>query len=208
MLQESSKNYLKLPPKYNAICVDPGFGHAGISVFSCEHNKVLEPIYADVLVTEVQDEALYKSSSNFIRAMQLYDELDFIFTECNPTVLCMESISHTRNAVSNAQVSAFLGVLSTFAFDNNMLVLEASPQHLKKLVCGKHNASKEEIKEAIEKRFGEKLSDLLKENKAKQKVHAFDSASSVYLIEDPTCQIYRLDKLTGGVHARPREKAR
>lgn len=208
MSQENSKNFLKLPPKYNAICIDPGFGHIGVSVFSCEHSKIIEPIYADVIVTEKEDAEIYKSSSNFIRGMRLYDELDFVFSETNPTVLCMESMSYTRNAVSNAQISSFLGVLSTFAFDNNMLVLEASPQHLKKLVCGSSSASKEEIKEAIEKRFGTKLAELLKENKAKQKVHAFDSASAVYLIEDSTCQAFRFDKHTGGVYVRPREAKR
>lgn len=187
-----------------ALCIDPGFENIGAAIveFSgklgdCTNIRVLSVHLLGVTSTYYPD--LYKSSDNFIRTSKIYEQLsDLMRLHKDVSVLCMESMSYSRNASANAKISMALGALSVIASQRNLSVLEAPPQKLKEIIYGKKKLSKKESKELVETnlkiRFGDNLLKLLEGSgiiKSKWN-HIYDALSSCYLLEYPDSQKYKL----------------
>lgn len=67
-----------------------------------------------------------------------------------------EAMSYPPGATSAAKISICWGAIATVAELHALPVRQASPQAIKRALCGVPSASKDEVREALEKRFGKR----------------------------------------------------
>jgi crossover junction endodeoxyribonuclease RuvC len=107
--------------------------------------------------------------------------------------ICAESMSFPRNASSSAKIGMCWGVLGAFSDYFDVPIIQASPQEIKKAVCGIRNASKEDIQNALNVRYQKdsivsKAKTIAKTNRE----HPYDAlASIVACLESETIQMAR-----------------
>jgi len=68
--------------------------------------------------------------------------------------ICSEAPSLPRNASTSFKLGICYGVLSCLAEIRNIPVVMVSPQELKKRLCGKGTATKDDVAAAVDQRFG------------------------------------------------------
>ena len=201
-------------PRY-VLCIDPGFKNLGVAVVKVTGEEepfysggfkgdTFEVVYVNVLGDEFSNEALYKSSNNFINTCITYNKLAKCVDNFYSDTLCMESLSYSRNAASNAKISMTLGALSTFLLfgrTGDIEVVEAPPQTLKTLCCGSPSAEKEEVVAAVKSRFGPQLDKLLADSKIikSKHQHIYDALSAFWLFDYKDAQRYTINKVTNEV---------
>lgn len=123
------------------------------------------------------------SNDNHRRICEIFKVLFPLAQEV--VMFAAESQSWPRNASSSAKVGMAWGVISSLSELLGVPLLQMSPQALKKSVCGKKTASKEEIAAALIERYGIVIDDvLLKDVPQGQKEHAFDALGSVRAVLD------------------------
>lgn len=74
----------------------------------------------------------------------------------SPVAICIESTAMPFGKVRTSVVSALgrvRGLVDAFAEEYDCAVVEESPQALKKMLCGKRDASKDDVRRALEQRF-------------------------------------------------------
>ena len=98
-----------------------------------------------------------------------------------PTVraVCAESMSFPRNASAAAKMAITWGVLIDRLFETNMPLVQSTPQEIKDALCGVKSASKEEVRDAVVKRYGQGLHAMLKGYAGGDHNHAFDALAAV-----------------------------
>jgi Holliday junction resolvasome RuvABC endonuclease subunit len=134
--------------------IDPGFASMGIAVVKVgpDTERILE---LAVLRTEKSARKLEvrASDDNVRRAMQLTKGLCRLIDKHNPIAIAIESQSWSRDAGASSKVGMAWGVVAAVASWYSLAVVQASPQAIKKHLCGRKNASKEDVIMEIEERF-------------------------------------------------------
>jgi Holliday junction resolvasome RuvABC endonuclease subunit len=158
--------------------IDPGFASVGVAVVE------LEPSLEKVLhlaVIRTEKSALKRevraSDDNLRRARLIYEGLIAMCELHSVRVLCIESMSFPRNAGAASKVAMTWGVIAAIATHLRIPVVQASPQEVKKCVCGSKNASKEEVEAALRKAYS--IEDLAEGVLFSQKEHVFDALAVV-----------------------------
>ena len=164
------------------IGADLGFASIGISVCHIKDDVVI-PILMQVIRTK-KSEIGSVSEDNMRRARLIYKELKTVLDKYknNERIMFVEAQSASRDASAAAKTAMAWGVLAALAEDNKFEVIQTSPQKIKKVLCGKNSASKEEVEEALRKIFPNIDFDaLLKLNKIPKGLyeHAFDSLGAM-----------------------------
>lgn len=133
--------------------VDPGFSSIGLSL------TVMDPasgrlLAADttVITTEKSHRKLEvrASEDNVRRAREIARALEGVIEAFHPTALCCETQSWPRNAGAATKVAIAWGVIVALADRYRLPILQASPQDVKKAVCQRKDASKEDVIAAVE----------------------------------------------------------
>jgi crossover junction endodeoxyribonuclease RuvC len=134
--------------------IDPGFASIGYSVVDVLEDR-LAVISMGVIRTEKSSKktGIRASDDNLNRAKEISRELATLIDHHHITVICAETMSYPRNASAAAKMAMCWGVLATLADRYNLPITQASPQEIKKAVCGKKDASKEEVQEAVRTMF-------------------------------------------------------
>ena len=91
-------------------------------------------------------------------------------------------MSSVTNVVTTAAAKMAMcwGTLATLSVLRNLPIIQASPQEIKKTLCGKNNASKDDVEEAVKKRYGGTDIDLMLKAVAPScREHAYDSIAAV-----------------------------
>ena len=161
------------------IGIDGGLATTGVAVVQLYGGA---PIVRrlDVFETEKSDKKLNVrgSEDTVSRARVLLENLEGVYEECGGDVLCMETLSLPRNAGSSAKIGVALGVVVAFAQRHGMPIVQASPVLVKKAVCDKGTASKEEVIAAVRRLHPEadsRLDEFVKTNRE----HAADAVAVV-----------------------------
>jgi Holliday junction resolvasome RuvABC endonuclease subunit len=89
------------------------------------------------------------SEDNLVRAKEISAELATLIDRHHISIICAETMSYPRNAAAAAKMAMCWGVIATLADRYNLPVTQASPQEIKKALCGKKDASKEDVQSAI-----------------------------------------------------------
>jgi crossover junction endodeoxyribonuclease RuvC len=163
-------------PIIQVLGIDPGFASVGIAVVR------LHPVRETVMQLGVLHTAksgvkqnVLAADDNLRRARELFDALNLHMAWV--TVICAESMSFPRNSQAAAKVAMAWGVIASLAQWKGLPIVQASPQTIKKAVCGVKSASKEDVQQALRMRYGEMpgVAELAKG----ELEHAFDALAAV-----------------------------
>lgn len=134
--------------------VDPGFAALGLAAVDITPG-VERIIEASVIRTEKSHRKLdvRASDDNVRRATELSAGMCVFCSRFRPIALACEAQSWPRNAGSSAKVGIAWGVVAAVGYRFGIPIVQVSPQQLKHAVVGKKTASKDEVIEAIERRF-------------------------------------------------------
>lgn len=141
------------------IGIDGGLASTGICAMQLGDPFPNEQRYADVVLdmetfeTEKSNKKLNvrASEDTVARARVLYDNLNR-FLDCWPgqvRAICMETLSLPRNAGASAKIGVALGVIVATAEQRRLAIVQAAPMIVKRAVCHKGTASKEEVIAAV-----------------------------------------------------------
>ncbi len=164
------------------IGIDAGFASIGYAILDLDSLSPNSETVVDlgVIRTELSDKKrkVLATEDNFRRAREIFQELELLYQQTQPRVLCVESMSWPRNAASSAKVGIGWGCIVSFAHVHGLAVTQASPQEIKKRVCGKKDASKEEIQAQLIKRYPS-IEGLLAKTISTQREHACDALAAI-----------------------------
>lgn len=137
--------------------IDPGFAALGCAVMevTAGSERVLQ---VEVVRTEKSNRKAHvrAAEDQHRRACILAGVLHRLVAEYRVVAFAVEAPSFGRGG--NGSGAAFKtgiswGVISTLALLLDLPVVQASPQDVKKALCGRKNASKEDVEGAIERRY-------------------------------------------------------
>jgi Holliday junction resolvasome RuvABC endonuclease subunit len=156
----------------NLLCLDPGFQHLGWSIIRVGRRGRWHVATGGIISTKKSSKKMnyLEASDDARRVGEIRDELAAIVTEWNPLCICSEGVSYVRNAKVNFKIGMVWGLVHAFAIP----VFTASPQEIKEACCGKRNASKNDVAEAMTER---KLIPPLPERKTLHE-HVWDSVAA------------------------------
>lgn len=157
------------------IGLDPGFAAIGYAVCVCdrttEGQRRFRVLRMGLIRTEKSDKKreIRAADDNVRRAREITVAMDRLFRTGAtqegvalpiPPVraVCAEAMSFPRNASNAAKIAMCWGVISALIHTRELSIVQASPQEVKQALCSRKDASKAEIREAVESRFGADLS--------------------------------------------------
>lgn len=91
----------------------------------------------------------------------IYEQLQAIIQEYNPTSLAIESLLFQKNIKTALSVSEARGVIKLVAAQNNLTIFEFAPNTIKLAVAGIGNASKSEVSRMVGLLLGVKVAGKL-----------------------------------------------
>lgn len=135
--------------------IDPGFATIGVARVDVDPHAGDTLMELEVLRTKPSPKKrkVLAMDDNLRRVNEMVDRLKRHVVWAD--VLCMESFSPPRHASSAAKIAFMWGSIVTLCRVADVPVLQCSPQHLKKTLTGVRSASKDQVKQAVEKVFGE-----------------------------------------------------
>jgi Holliday junction resolvasome RuvABC endonuclease subunit len=193
--------------RVNILGIDPGFASVGYAVVSFEpdHNYVgvmrsggtQVPVMGTIR-TEKSDKkrSVKASDDNLRRGREIHSALSFLMgpkPDTHPAIpfkfggeplniqaVCVESMSFPRSASTAQKIGITWGIISAVSGWFDVPIVQASPQEIKKQVCGAKNASKENVQETLAGRFD---IDLVLFPKTLRE-HPFDALGAVIACQD------------------------
>ena len=134
--------------------LDGGFACMGYGVIELSQasEKILD---LGVIQTEKSDKkrAVRASDDNLRRARELAEHLELLMARYDIRAVACESMSFPRSASVAQKLGIAWGVVATVVHLRRLPVVQASPQEVKKKLCGKRDASKEDVQHALALRF-------------------------------------------------------
>lgn len=163
-------------PIINVLGIDPGFASVGYAVV-CLHPVRETVMKIGVIHTEKSGvkQNVLAADDNLRRAREVFTALNL--QTAWVTALCAESMSFPRNSQAAAKVAMTWGVIAALAEWKGFPIVQASPQAIKKVLCGAKNASKEDVQQALQMRYG-KVPGMEELSKGDME-HAFDALAAV-----------------------------
>jgi len=144
--------------KAQLLLLDPAFRHFGWAVLRFEP-KGEQIVAGGVFNTTKIDKKrkVLQSDDNHRCAMELAKGIETLINTFEPTLICAESQQGSKNAHAMQLQGMAWGVLSAVAALRQIPVLQATPQSVKKALCGRLDASKEAIQAAVLARYPDVL---------------------------------------------------
>lgn len=173
--------------------LDPGFRYMGWSITVLPKTGKPEDVRLrglGVIRTKKTDKkrGVLVMDDNFRCAREIASELNMLIEQWRPRLVCFEAASPPQNARTGHQLGLAYGVLAAIvelvASERGLPVVSPSPQQIKKVLCGKRSASKEELTEACWSRLtkiDEGVIDWFEDQvPASQRNHAWDSVGALF----------------------------
>lgn len=134
--------------------IDPGFASVGCAILKLTPQGEV-PILMEVIRTEksAAKRNVRASDDNLERAKEIVTHLRRLVTTFDVRIICAETMSFPRNASAAAKMAICWGLLAAVASEHGIPVVQASPQEIKKAVCGRKDASKEDVQTALQARY-------------------------------------------------------
>jgi len=146
--------------------LDPGFSALGYALVNLYTKKLVS---LGVVRTKKSDKKrrVLASDDNLRRSREIHRELMNLLGEhdddrlmgcghydgTNCVAVCAEAMSFPRNSSAAAKVAMSWGIIASVADRFGLPVVQASPQEIKKKLCGRKDASKEDIEAAVKKLY-------------------------------------------------------
>lgn len=161
--------------------VDPGLANFGWSIVRFE-GPTETLVDMGVIRTEKSDKkkTVLASDDNFDRTREIAKEMLELCEKWHVAAICAESMSYPRSSSAAAKMAMTWGILATISQLKTIPFTQASPQAIKKFLCGKKDASKEEVEAVVLKRWPNAAQILDAKKIARTyREHAYDSAATI-----------------------------
>lgn len=130
---------------------DPGFSSFGFAVVNLS-TGLASPRVTEFGVLRTQKDTskakILTVEDNTRRVREIIGQLHDLFAG-NVLAVCAEAMSHPRSASVAAKVALVWGALIAMADRYGVPILQASPQHVKRALCGRKDASKEDVQRKL-----------------------------------------------------------
>jgi crossover junction endodeoxyribonuclease RuvC len=123
------------------IAIDPGYDRCGVAILTEEDGKPVI-IYSVCLTSD-------KNSHQHERLAFIYQQLENLVTKYKPEYLCIETLFFSVNKKTAFKVAEARGAILALAGNNNLSVIELSPQAIKIAMTGSGNATKEQVQKMV-----------------------------------------------------------
>lgn len=159
--------------------IDPGLAHLGWAVVHLEPDGERLGALGVVKTVKRSGQGVLVTDDLHRRGMELARALVGILDQHQPVAVCAESISYPRNASASASIGRAWGILDSELERRGLPLISASPQAIKKAATGRLSASKEEVADALDARFGGRLAPLLAAMPKAAREHPADAVGAV-----------------------------
>jgi len=159
---------------------DPGFASFGLSVVQLSPTSEMV-MHTDVIRTKKSPKKLNVKAAddNFRRSQAISAVLHETVKKWQPVAITAEAMSFPRNASAAAKVAMTWGILSDLCYIYQLPMVQATPQEIKKTLCGNKSATKADIQKVLEHRYPNQFLRFTQTLPAGQWEHGFDAAGSV-----------------------------
>jgi Holliday junction resolvasome RuvABC endonuclease subunit len=180
----------------NLLLCDPAFrnfGWAVLRVHPIDKGELV--ITAGCIRTEKAErkQKLLAADDNHRCVGEIINTLRDVHAEHTPFLICAESQQGSKNSHAMQLQGMAWGALSAFSYLVRTPILQVSPQTVKKTVCGRRDASKEEIRDKVLERWPGSTSDAIRRIKpASLHEHIYDAlAVGIVCLQSETIQMVR-----------------
>lgn len=158
--------------------LDPGFASIGFAVVRL--GQTLEVVKVGVIRTKKSDAKrnVRASEDNLERAKEIAEAIQELLREYDFKLVCAETMSYPRNSAAAAKMAMCWGVLAAVSQQHGLPVAQATPQEVKKAVCNKRDASKEDVQKAVTTLFPS-IGGLLDDTPRSMWEHPHDALAAV-----------------------------
>lgn len=170
--------------------IDPGLAHLGwarVLIRSSSEELVGLGVFASRKSDKKRN--ILGADDNVRRARELAKEISKVLGLIDlgehdkqlamPRVVCAETMAFLRGASATAKLHLAWGVLVGRLESNGLPLVQASPQEVKVAACGRRDASKADVLEAMRKRFTRVDRYLNEIHPAGDREHAVDALAVV-----------------------------
>ena len=180
---------------FHVLGIDPGFASLGYAVMLLsgdgEGDEVVE-VGVFHTTKSSKKTKVRASDDNLRRARLLYGMLDTIFCRFDINILCAETMSFPRNASTAGKLAMCWGVLAAIVESRSMPVVQASPQSIKDVLTGRKDASKQDVRDALEERYPGQFDSFVEASNKGDLEHGFDAAGAIVAcLESDVVQVAR-----------------
>lgn len=162
------------------IGADRGFSAFGYTIVEL---RKTDEVIVQVGVIETQKDSKKRgtlaASDEHRRGQEIASDLTQLFDHYEPVAAAAEASSLPRNSSSAHKIGIAGGVWLTLLYQRNIPLSEGSPQAIKKKLCGKATASKEEIQKELERRYPGQFDEFKAEYAKGKWEHGFDATAAV-----------------------------
>lgn len=129
------------------IGIDPGLAHFGYSVVNVK--DVGEEIIAIGVFTTKPSKDVPKTADLFIRSTNMSKKIEWLFSNYRPLAIGAERFSYPPQAQNAVKMAISWGIVGSISARMEIPVIMNSPQTIKKKICGRNDASKQDIEDKI-----------------------------------------------------------
>lgn len=122
------------------VSIDPGYDRCGVAVFALKEKPEL--IFSSCIKTNKKD-------AHPKRLSEIYFSINELFKKHKPEVVAVESLFFSMNKKTAIKVAEARGVILCLAANNNIEVLELSPQKIKLSLTGVGNSDKKSVQKMV-----------------------------------------------------------
>lgn len=164
--------------------LDPGFASVGLVGLDVDADRVVR---FDVFRTSKDDRKgrTLAVEDNVRRAREIASWLSRAVVELEPIAIAAEAMSFPRSSSVAAKVALTWGIIATLAERHELAIVQATPQEVKRSLCGRKDAAKDDVADELRRRWPE-LEVLEEAIPRSQREHPFDAlaAAAVALTSD------------------------
>tara|TARA_Y100000310_G_C20647566_1_gene797500 strand:- start:1143 stop:1721 length:579 start_codon:yes stop_codon:yes gene_type:complete len=142
---------------YHLLALDPGFANLGYAVRKVGGRKTLNSVVElGTFRTKpsVKKRRIRSVDDNERRIGELWDGIHGLVESYSPAVIAVEAFSPPRSSSTAAKIAMVYGMLLAISREEGTPFLSITPQEAKEAVCGKRNASKDEIEDRLLSHYG------------------------------------------------------
>ncbi len=180
------------------ITIDPGFSACGYGIIQREQGvDTVRELGVFRTKKSPKKMRVLQNEDNFSRAREIGEGLYDLFHVYDIDVITFEAFSLPQKGSKPVIVKMTLpyGLLAMLSVVYDVPVVMCTPQHVKKIVCGRVSASKEQVREVMIERYKEDaaIERFRSEYPASLHEHAFD-ALAVYVASESSDVMKALKK--------------
>ncbi len=134
-----------------ALGIDPGFASLGLAAVDLDEHVVRVPRCWVVRTEPSAKKRSVRQSEDLVRrCRELAVALERAIAEWRPAVACAETMSWPRDMKAATRIALAWGAVAAVLERHGIPLVQASPQEVKKALCGSKSASKEDVQVAVE----------------------------------------------------------